>query len=503
MLESLTTILNSFRIQDLLDILIIATMTYILLVWIRNTASRFVFLGILLLSILYLSARIFHLYLTTYVLQAFFAILIFALLIIFQEEIRRILERLATIGKFGRNLDQQQPTDVLVESIKQLSELKCGALIVLPGRDPLNRHLQGGYSLEGNLSQPLLASIFDHHSDGHDGAVIINEGKLSRFGCHLPLCTDGDKCGHLGLRHTAAIGLTERCDAFCIVVSEERGSISYCRRGELVPITHTGDLVIAINNFYDSLKDSSIHQPVTRWFRQNLSVKLLALGLAVGAWFFFGSQREEIQRVYTIPIEFRKVSPEWVIEEGRTNTIDVTLAGPPQAFNVFDPSRLKISLDLSHIEEGRQNITLTADMIKIPSNLTLLKFDPRRISINAYRLYPYEVKIDVPVQGQLPAGLIIKSINGQPRSVKVLASKAALQNLSAIKSQPLQIDKLTESTTLELDLVLPPGVRLSDGAAAKIKVSVEIETASGTSQATPLRLLPEIDELWPFSHRFS
>src|SRR5438445_177285 len=85
----------------------------------------------------------------------------------------------------------------------------------LDGRDPLHRHVEGGWSLDGELSQALLDSIFDSHSLGHDGAVIIENGRLARFGCHLPLSKDVRRA-ELGTRHTAALGVSERTDALCV-----------------------------------------------------------------------------------------------------------------------------------------------------------------------------------------------------------------------------------------------------------------------------------------------
>ena len=107
-----------------------------------------------------------------------------------------------------------------------MAKKRIGALIVLQGNDPLERHINGGTSLDGLVSEPLLESLFDPHSIGHDGAVIINGNRIAKFGCHLPLSINTSKYGNIGLRHTAALGLAERSDAICVVVSEEKGTIS-------------------------------------------------------------------------------------------------------------------------------------------------------------------------------------------------------------------------------------------------------------------------------------
>ena len=228
--NSALAIIKSIRIQDILDVMIIALMIFALLTWFKTRASRFVLIGIILLGGVYIAARFFQLYLTTIVLQSFFAILLFVLVVIFQEDLRGFFERLAMLGNIGKkfqSLSELKGTaEIIAQTAATLAKKRIGALIVLQGNDPLDRHINGGTSLDGIVSEPLLESLFDPHSIGHDGAVIINGNRITKFGCHLPLSINTSKYGNIGLRHTAALGLSERSDAICIVVSEEKGTIS-------------------------------------------------------------------------------------------------------------------------------------------------------------------------------------------------------------------------------------------------------------------------------------
>ncbi len=254
MTENALTMFSNIRVQDILDIAIISVMISALLIWFKDRASRFVFLGITLLGAIYLLARFFQLYLTTLVLQAFFAILLFVLVVIFQEDLRRFFERLALLGRFRKRLFAvtafNESAEIIAQTAADLARKKIGALIVLQGEDPLDRHLTGGSSLDGLLSQPLLESIFDPHSIGHDGAALIDGNRLMRFGCHLPLSANAAQHGNLGLRHTAALGLSERSDALCIVVSEERGSISLARGERIEEIANASALRIELEAFF-------------------------------------------------------------------------------------------------------------------------------------------------------------------------------------------------------------------------------------------------------------
>ena len=189
--NSALAVVKSIRIQDILDVMIIALMIFALLTWFKTRASRFVLIGIILLGGVYIAARFFQLYLTTIVLQSFFAILLFVLVVIFQEDLRGFFERLAMLGNIGKkfqSLSELKGTaEIIAQTAATLAKKRIGALIVLQGNDPLERHINGGTSLDGIVSESLLESLFDPHSIGHDGAVIVSGNRVTKFGCHLPL----------------------------------------------------------------------------------------------------------------------------------------------------------------------------------------------------------------------------------------------------------------------------------------------------------------------------
>ena len=152
MADAFWMILHSIRVQDLFDITIISILIYGLLIWFRKTASRFVLVGIGLLGAVYILSRTFQLYLTAVVLQGFFAILLVTLVVIFQEELRRFFERLAmwaNIRKRNYGPTHRSDVDLITQSVVNLAQKRVGALIVVQGDEPLDRHLEGGTRLEG------------------------------------------------------------------------------------------------------------------------------------------------------------------------------------------------------------------------------------------------------------------------------------------------------------------------------------------------------------------
>ncbi len=479
MIDNLLTVFNNLRIQDIFDILIIWIMTSVVLIWFKERASRFVFIGIGLLGVVYLTARFFQLYLTTVVLQGFFAILLFVLVVIFQEDLRRFFEQLAMWGRLRQKFFDKQPVHQAAETIAQavsnLVRKHIGALIVVTGEDPLDRHLNGGTLLNGALSQPLLESIFDPHSTGHDGAVVIEGDRVLQFGCHLPLSINAGRFGPLGLRHTAALGLSERCDALCIVVSEERGTISLAKGEHIRELVNAAHLRVELESFYAQQAPKRETRPVVHWLRENSREKIIALLLSCILWVAFGYQKDSVRRDFTVPVEYLNVSPDWVIEKPKIIGVKIMLMGPPQAFQLLNPDTLKVSVDLSQVREGSHEIALSKDMVKKPNSLTVVEISPAQIGMTASRLIQASLPIQVITEGRPPAGLSVQKISAAPPDVRVLIPGKLNQNGIRIRTEPIDLGKVTSTTTQEVRLIFPSHVQFAGGRPPVIKVTIKLK----------------------------
>lgn len=281
--------LKSFGVADLLDIVLVTVLIYALLVWFKRTKTAFVAMGLLMLALVYTIARIMGMYMTIYIFQGFFAVVIIAIVVIFQEELRHIFERIAVWSLQGgaRRATAPREVEMIVRAVSDFARDKIGALIVIQGRDPLDRHVEGGWELNGTLSEALLESIFDSHSLGHDGAVLIEDGRVTKFGCHLPLSKDFAKITNMGTRHTAAMGLSERTDSLTVVVSEEKGTIAAALAGELIPIDDLRTLQETLERFVSEKAPKAPEQTMQEFFKHNLREKGIALLVSVLMWLFF------------------------------------------------------------------------------------------------------------------------------------------------------------------------------------------------------------------------
>jgi len=180
-----------------------------------------------------------NMYLTSQLFHAGLTAVLMALVLVFHEDIRMAIERISswnTLHLRHLGIMSSQTIDTLVGSVSRLAKDKIGALIVIKGRDSLERHLNGGTTLNGTLSISLLYSLFHPQTPSHDGAAVIEGERIDSFGVRLPLSRNIHEVGDAGTRHTAALGLAERSDSFIIVVSEERGTISVAEQGKLIQV---------------------------------------------------------------------------------------------------------------------------------------------------------------------------------------------------------------------------------------------------------------------------
>ena len=382
-LEGLWETIRTIGFGDILDVAVVTVLIYCLLIWFKQTRAAFVARGIIIFAMFFFLAREMKMYLTTWIFQGFFAVFLIALVVIFQEELRRFFERLAAWGPQRRRVRPLQPKEVeiLVRTIAQFARERIGALIVLKGRDPLDRHLSGGWELDGALSEALLASIFDSHSEGHDGAVIINGDRVVEFGVQLPLSKEFRQLSGTGTRHAAALGLSERADAMCIAVSEQKGTISVAHEGVITLVEDLPALQRRIGAFIKEGAAPPVNAIWPSFFRAHTFEKIVSLGFAVILWMVFAQELKPVDRVFLAPIEVHNLPANLEIERMRPEKIRVRLAGLKRDFGMVDPKNLKVHIDLGGATPGGRRVLVSEDNLPIPRALRLVNAEPTFIEV--------------------------------------------------------------------------------------------------------------------------
>jgi diadenylate cyclase len=221
------------RWQDVLDVLIVAYVIYRIALLIRGTRSVQMVVGLVFVGGAFVASQILGLFTLNWLLNNFLGSLFVILVVIFQADIRRGLTRVGAQSFFGPRTPAASAAQELATAAAWLAARRIGALIVVEQEDGLNEFVETGRLVYGKVSPELLETIFTRGSPLHDGAVIIKGDQVLAAACLLPLSTNPNVSLALGTRHRAAIGLTEDSDALVLVVSEEDGTISIARGGEL------------------------------------------------------------------------------------------------------------------------------------------------------------------------------------------------------------------------------------------------------------------------------
>ena len=237
-------VLQSFGWWDILDIIIVAFIIYRVIILIKGTGALQVLVGLVIIFAIFLISVILKLYATEYIFGNFLSSIIIVIIVLFRNEIRR---GLIEVGKnpFAVAQNKLERVGLVEETSRAVSELaskRIGAIIVFERNVFLGDYLKIGIKLNSIVSKELLISIFTPPSPLHDGAVIIQKGKLAAASCYLPLSADEDINKKFGTRHRAAIGLSELSDALSIVISEETGSITVVQPKKIEEIKNSDDL---------------------------------------------------------------------------------------------------------------------------------------------------------------------------------------------------------------------------------------------------------------------
>jgi diadenylate cyclase len=241
----MTELFIHVRFLDLIDILLVAIILYELYRLVRGTVTFSIFLGIFIVFVVWLVVRALKMELLGSILGQLFGVGVIAIIIVFQQEVRKFLLMLGNRYRANKklsldNLFSDQFSSVsetglraIVDSCQDMSQSRTGALIVISRGNELKEYIQTGEVIDAEITAELLKSIFFKNAPLHDGAVIIGSNRIKAARCILPVSQSQEITPSFGLRHRAAIGLTEQTDALTIVVSEETGKISISKNGML------------------------------------------------------------------------------------------------------------------------------------------------------------------------------------------------------------------------------------------------------------------------------
>ena len=366
-------IIANLRFQDVLDILFLTAVSYHLYLWFWGTKAFKALVGLLALGIIFTVARFWGLFLTTWVFQIFWQVLVVLLIILFQSEIRQVLERVNPLQIIGlRSFSREAGwAPNFVEAVLSLAKRRIGALMIIERMDRVEEWLTGGIPLDGEPGPELLISLFQKASPLHDGALIIQKGRVTKVSCYLPLSSTEGLPKEWGTRHRAALGLSERCDAWVLVISEESGKISMAHGGELIHAGNTEKLSQLVmeaitpprppkRSRWAKIRSILVHQ----W-----PLKLGTLSLVSVMWLLLAGQ-QDFEVTLQIPLELKNLPAQMEILEPVKPEVQIVVRGFRKDASTLSERNVHVQIDLSLAGFGVKTFRITRDQIILPNDRT-------------------------------------------------------------------------------------------------------------------------------------
>ena len=463
--------------RAVLDIVLIAAGLFFLHRTLVRLGTWKILVGIAAAFFVFSIASMLNLEGIQWIFQNVSQVAVLALIVIFQPELRKILEKLVSLyGQRQTSVDQNL-TQIVADGLWQLAQRKQGALIVYPGKESVEEKLSGGYQLAGEASIPLIMSIFDPNSPGHDGAVIIENNKLYRFGVRLPISQTSRLAEQYGTRHHAAMGLAEVTDALVLVVSEERGMVSAFLNGKMTRLESPTQITACIQQHQTKhgLLDVSKLTFVNRRTSIQVAGSLLA---AVIFWTVLaGSNREVVERSITLPIEYNAPADDLVLVGERIEEARVRIAGPRSAVNDFILTQPSLKVDLSAMLEGTQTSLIGTDHIDA-DRISFLEISPAQIEVTLSKIVKRSVPIKPQLLGNLPPNRKIKSVSVIPPEIKVLMPPSNNDDDLAlfVSTTPIYLNSIKSSSRVFCKIIAPPDIQPETKPWQDVEVVIEVET---------------------------
>lgn len=376
--------------REALDIILMTCLIYQGYVLFRGTRAARVGIGLALLGVSYLLAQMAGLLLTSWVLGGIWAVVFILVIVVFQSEIRQILEhvnpRLPSLPEVRRTAwvkDAPEALATLANTCFVLASRRCGALLIFERHDPLEPLLRSpGILIDARASAPLVENLFTPPAPLHDGALYLRRGRIYRAGVVLPLSETASLPHFYGTRHRAALGITEHSDALAVVVSEERGTVSVVEGGGMVTIPTAGELRAWLTARLVSVaKKRWAFVPSPTLLTHNWRAKLGSLAVVMLLWFvFIGPQNTEIG--FSVPVVYHNIPANLELDGKRSQEVYLRVRGSRELLRFLDPRHIQAQVDLKDAEEGTSRYSLSTQEVNVPLGVQVADVDPATVTVH-------------------------------------------------------------------------------------------------------------------------
>ncbi len=466
-------LIASLRWQDLVDIGLVSYILFRFYVLFRGTNAFRVLIGMAVLWFFQQVAVSLGLIVTSWVVQGIVALGAFIIIVIFRNEIRSVLQarNLRSILWGVSSKTVFSVIEIIVQSVREMAQNHCGALLVFPGKEDLEEVIQRGIPWNGRVSREMILSIFWPNNPVHDGAAVIRGDQVEQVAAILPLSRSEDIPSHYGTRHRAALGLAEVSDALVIAVSEERGDVVVARKGGLQVVRQRRRLEqilrehmgVAVRRGRDARRERL----------QLVAAALFSIVFVTGVWLSVSRGGHTLVSL-DVPVEYTNRDPAMQIVSTSVNTVSLELEGSGALIKSIKPDQVQVKLDLKQAKPGQNTFSITRKNISLPPGIILKGVTPAVVDVELDVLMKKKLPVQIDWVGRLPDHFILVEATIVPDTVEVIGARRLLEKMTTIYTEKVPIDNLQLQGTITVNLALSPAsLKIASGSSEKVTITYQ------------------------------
>ena len=469
-MDNFIYLISSLRWQDIVDISLVSYILLRFYALFRGTNAFRVLIGMTILWFFEQSAVSMGLVVTSWVVQGVVALGAFIIIVIFRNEIRNVL--------LARNLksilwDFSSKTvittiETIVQSVHEMAQHKCGALIVFPGKEDLEEVVLGGIAWKGEISKEMILSIFWPDNPVHDGAAVIQGDQIKQVAAILPLSRRDDLPSYYGTRHRAALGLAEATDALVIAVSEERGDVVIAKDSQLKTVKQKrrlGQILqehmgVALKKGRESRKEKLVF----------IAAAIFSVVFTTGVWLSV-SRGVDTLVTLQVPLEYTKRDLAMEIVKTSVNAVNLDLEGSGALIKSIRPDQVQVRLDLSKSKAGPNTFTISRKNISLPPGIVLKGVTPSVVDVDLDVLIKKELPVQIDWVGRLPDHFILEEATVEPQTVEIIGGKRMLEKMTTLYTEKVPINNLEVEGVITANVALnPASLKIAPGSEEKVTI---------------------------------
>ncbi len=463
--------MTTIRWQDVVDISLNSYILFRFYVLFRGTNVFRVLIGMTVLWFLQRIAISLGLIVTSWVVQGIVAVGAIIIIVVFRNEIRRVLQakNLKSILWGFSYKSAITPIEIIVDSVFEMAQRRCGALIVFPGKEDLSDVVRGGIPWKGMITREMITSIFWPDNPVHDGAAVVQGDQIRVVGAILPLSDRDDLPSHYGTRHRAALGLADATDSLVIVVSEERGDVLLAKGNRLREIKQK---ITLEQNIQEHVGIAAVKKGAVKRERMEISAAaLLSLIFITGIWFSVSRGQDTLVSL-DIPIDYTNRNPGTEIVDTSVKSVSLVLSGSGALVKSITPDQVGVRLDLSNSVIGANSYSITTENVSLPPGIILREVTPNTIEVLIDETIKKELPVQIDWAGKLPEELILVDSVSDPETVEVVGGKRILEKVVTVYTEKILLDNLRGKGEITANLALNPA-SLTIAPGSKDKVTIQ------------------------------